>query len=123
MHADRNRAAAGAASPRTYRAGQDVPPTVPYFHAIVGHDPYHGHACREKPIRTRVGDNDSRNAVDHLGENRKAFHVRYGQPAQMIADYPPVLRVSGSVRRSTAGFGHHLPGRQSEIAFAQALGQ
>ena len=22
------------------RAGQDIPPTVPYFHAIVGHDPY-----------------------------------------------------------------------------------
>ncbi len=40
MHADRHRAGAAAASPRTRRAGQDIPPTVPYFHAIVGHDPY-----------------------------------------------------------------------------------
>ena len=41
MHADRNRATATAAtSLRARRAGQDIPPTVAYFHAIVGHDPY-----------------------------------------------------------------------------------
>ena len=41
MHADRNRATATAAvSLCARRAGQDIPPTVPYFHAIVGHDPY-----------------------------------------------------------------------------------
>ena len=45
MHADRHRAGAAAASPRTRRAGQDIPPTVPYFHAIVGHDPYPWQRC------------------------------------------------------------------------------
>ena len=39
MHADRNRATA-ATSLRACCAGQDIPPTVAYFHAIVGHDPY-----------------------------------------------------------------------------------
>ena len=39
MLADRNRATA-ATSLRACCAGQDIPPTVAYFHAIVGHDPY-----------------------------------------------------------------------------------